>query len=355
MVIDTSNRQSVLANITSADETARQKYADAQAKMQEGMKALLGGDPSASTAKIRGYGDQMTGFAGEMRPLADDIRALGGEIGDIGRGINTTGSGLLELGNDVLNMNRDSSSPLVQALLGLYDAYSPGRLASLAGQDVANQYSVAQGQQNRQLSRQGVNPSSGRYVSLNQLANDAMATAKAAAMTRASIQGLDKQAAFLTDGIAGLGKLLVSQGVSTQAQGAATLGNAIGADQSAAGILSSVASIFGSAAGLEQTAANMDLGFAKDVMGQQNAMANLDKATADYYGSLFSELLNYDSQQMQGSKGGVIINPAPEKFDPWGEVTGHSETWWKNQATGRSGQARYDDAANRVAQVMANR
>ena len=356
MAIDTSNRQSVLTNITGADAQARQKYADAQDRMKAGMAALLGGDPSASTAKIRSYGDQTAVIAGEMRPLATDIRALGGEIGNIGRGINETGTGLLGLGNDILGMNRESASPIAQALLGLYDAYSPGRLASLAGQDVANQYGVARGQQERNLARRGVNPSSGRYVSLSQIANDAEATAKAAAMTRASMLGLDKQASFLTDGIAGLGKSLVSQGVSTQAQGASTLGNAIGADQSAAGVLSSMASIFGSAAGMERTAANMDLGFAKEVAAQDNAMANLDVTTARYYGSLFSELLSYDSQQMRGAQRSVVnVTPAPDNTDPWEEVTGHRETWWRNNATGRSGQQAYDNAADRVAQVLVAR
>lgn len=348
MAVDTSNRQSVLANITSADATARQKYADAQAKMQAGLKALLGGDPSASTAKIRDYGGKVAGVGDEMRPIASDMLALGGEIGNIGKEINTTGAGLTGLGNDILGMNRDSASPLVQALLGLYDAYSPGRLASLAGQDVANRFGVAKGQQDRQLARQGVNPTSGRYVSLNQVANDAMATAKAAAMTRASMMGLDKQAAFLTDGIAGLGKSLLGQGVSTQAQGAATMGNAVGANQSAAGVLSSVASIFGSAAGLEQAAANMDLGFAKDVMGQNNAMAQLDVATANYYGNLFSELLNYDSQQMRGGGGGgVSTNLSPDQI--WERVTGQSAFF--NRADLNRGKITQDDFNNMMSQV----
>lgn len=331
MAIDITNRQSVLSNITTADDTARQKYADAQAKMQDGMKALLGGDPSASTAKIRGYGDQVAGLGGEMRPLAADIRALGGEIGNIGREINTTGTGLTGLGNDILNMNRGSSSPLVKALLGIFDSYSPDRLASLAGQDVANSFDTAEGQQKRNLARSGVNPSSGRYSALGKQLITSLATAKAAAKTRASMLGIDKQSDFINSVISALGRQIVGQGVSTQAQGASILGNAIGADQTAAGMLAQMASLFSSAASLEGTAANMDLGFAKDVMGQENAMAQLDTATANYYGNIFSELLSYDDNQMRGiSDVGFTVS----KTTPWEHIGegngGHTDTFYNN-------------------------
>ena len=356
MAIKTTDRQSVLAGISEADSAARKLYSDAAEKMKTGLAALLGGNPSASTAKIRGYGDQVAGLGGKIDPLVADVKSLGGELAGIGRGMNDQGVSLLGLGNDILNMNRGSSSPLVKALLGIFDSYSPDRLASLAGQDVANSFDTAEGQQKRNLARSGVNPSSGRYSALGQQLITALATAKAAAKTRASMLGIDKQSDFINSVIGALGRQIVGQGVSTQAQGASILGNAIGADQTAAGMLAQMASLFSSAASLEGTAANMDLGFAKDVMGQENAMAQLDTATANYYGNLFSELLSYDENQMRGVQwGGVNVTPAPDKSDPWNEVTGHGETWWKNQATGRSGQARYDDAANRVAEVLANR
>ena len=311
MAIKTTDRQSVLAGISEADSAARKLYSDAAEKMKTGLAALLGGDPSASTAKIRGYGDQVAGLGGRIDPLVADVKSLGGELAGIGRGMNDQGVSLLGLGNDILGMNRDSSSQLVQELMKMYDSYLPDRLASMAGQDLTSEYEALIGRNDRDLSRMGVNPTSGRYDSIKNQLGTSMALAKAALKTRMSMEGLERRSEYL-DKIGLLGRQLVSQGTSTQAQGAAVLGNAIGADQTAAGMFAQMASLFSSAASLEGTAANMDLGFAKDVMGQENAMAGLDTATANYYSDLFQELLSYDASQMRGVVGGFTSSPAKE-------------------------------------------
>ena len=86
----------------------------------------------------------------------------------------------------------------------------PDRMRRIAGTDQSQSYQNAWGQQQRDLSRMGVDPTSGRYASLQAGWGRAMAAAVAGAKTKASFEGAAEKAQ-LSQGLAGLSGSLATQ------------------------------------------------------------------------------------------------------------------------------------------------
>jgi len=292
--------------INSSIDSARRGYQDAIASATSGLDAILGANPSGSASAIRSAGTKVAGVADQMVPLAGQASALAGKMSDAGSSVVKTGDAMTQFGNDLIGMNRDSSYEAVRALLGLYDSYDPNSLVSLGVQDVQSQFEAGSAQQARELSRTGVNASSGRYAAFARQRQIALDTAKAAAATRLRQQGLDRQANALKTLVIDSAKDYLSGGVSAQAQGASVIANAIGAVKDAASILAQAGGLYGSVAALEEKASGIETDYAKTVAGQYNTISAVQKASAASDASYASTLLGYDASMMRGSSGGGV-------------------------------------------------
>lgn len=103
--------------------------------------------------------------------------------------------------------------PLEQKLVAAAQEYNTdAKREQLAGQakaDVESQYAIARDQQVRELARYGINPSSGRFASLNQQLNLSQAAQSAGAMNRSRIDAENLGIARMMDA-AGMGRGLAS-------------------------------------------------------------------------------------------------------------------------------------------------
>lgn len=110
--------------------------------------------------------------------------------------------------NDAFNHNSEANQELV---------------AGKAAADVAQKFAAAKGEASRELSRMGVNPSSGRFASMFNQAGIASAAAQAQAMAKAR-SDLEKEANDRQKTAIGFGANLANQATSA-AQNSALIGN----------------------------------------------------------------------------------------------------------------------------------
>lgn len=97
--------------------------------------------------------------------------------------------------NDAYNMFNVSGA--YNDYLSSIDQFNPESLRSRAAADVQQGYGNAWGQYERDLSRQGIDPTSGRYGSTKAMWERAMAAALAGAKSKASFDGLSQRTSLL--------------------------------------------------------------------------------------------------------------------------------------------------------------
>jgi len=253
--------------------TAQQKYNQAVSASQTGLSVLEDADPSASTAKIRSYGNEVAGVAGQLPGYATQISDLSKDLSASGQQLTDSGNSMMNVGNDLIGMNRNSNVAAVREALSIYDKYNPEDLVSFAAQDAYNSFNTGKESLNRDLTRSGINVGSGRYAALKQQYDIALNTAVAAAKTRARMSGLDAQTSAYQNLIANNALSFTNQAKDLLLAGSNVASNAIGGYAQAASIMKDSASLFGSAASLEETATNIDLGYAGKEVAQYNAIA----------------------------------------------------------------------------------
>lgn len=251
-----------LAELNTGIGSSRAQAAAGVASGQSGVQAILAGKPAID----RAVGD-MRSAANAMLPIADTMRGEGDALFDSGTKVTEQALATLGTGLGFINMDA-SASPLVAEALKLYGEFDPDKYVAAAAQDVQSQGDNARAQGMRNLSRMGVNPTSGASQALNQLYDRSLAVARAAAMTRARERGLTDQATQFQNLVTNnannflkTGGELASIGTSARAQG-------VNAQQGAANVLGNAGSLFGDAG-------KIGLDYDKTLMGAYNALAGL--------------------------------------------------------------------------------
>ena len=267
-------------NMISQAEAANRGYGDAG-------DAARGMDPY-----IRGVGEAATA----MLPYADTLGGYGDKMWESGTKVTEQALATLGTGLGFINMDA-SASPLVAQALETFGQIDPNRYVASAAQDVQKSMDNAQGQMQRNLARQGVNPSSGaEQAQLQKLFQQGLAVAKAAAMERARERGINDKANALQNLIANNANTFLQTGGQLASIGASGQGAAVNAQNAAAGVLQNAGSLQGKAGDLQGAlagvlgnvaagrnavantfgnASNLVTGFNKDAQGAYNALAGI--------------------------------------------------------------------------------
>lgn len=280
---------SPLAELTGAINSSRAKAREAVGSAQSGVGAILGQKPLVD----RTIGD-MRGAADSMVPIADDLLGKSDAMWESGTKVTQQALDTLATGMGFINMD-ESASPLVAEALRLYGQVDPDRLAATAAQDVQAQADNARAQGVRNLSRMGVNPTSGAAQALNQLYDRSLAVARAAAMQRAKEQGRAEQRSALQDLVTGNAQKFLQTGGQLASIGASGQQAAVGAQKGAADVLGNAAGIYGGAA-------NLGLNFGNALRGAYDALAGVQMNEAGNTNATESLRVN----ALRGGRGGGV-------------------------------------------------
>ena len=142
-------------------------------------------------AIVGNYGGDGSGYQSQANQAMAGLGANAGAIGNYGNGLLGSANNFNSVYNNIASYG--SAIPI-------------STYVGQAAQDTQGQYGNALGQMQRNLSRMGVNPNSGRFTALQQNWAQALAAAKSGAMTRARSTGaLDNMNRMMTVGQFGLG------------------------------------------------------------------------------------------------------------------------------------------------------
>lgn len=280
---------SPLAELNGAINSSRAKAREAVGSAQSGVGAILGQKPLID----RTIGD-MRGMADSMRPIADDMLGKSDAMWESGTKVTQQALDTLATGMGFINMD-ESASPLVAEALRLYGQVDPDRLAATAAQDVQAQADNARAQGVRNLSRMGVNPTSGASQALNQLYDRSLAMARAAAMQRAKEQGRAEQRSALQDLVTGNAQRFLQTGGQLASIGSSGQQAAVGAQKGAADVL-------GNAAGIYGRAGDLGLNFGNSLRGAYDALAGVQMNEAGNTNATESLRVN----ALRGGRGGGV-------------------------------------------------
>ena len=280
---------SPLAELNGAINSSRAKAREAVGSAQSGVGAILGQKPLVD----RTIGD-MRGAADSMRPIADDMLGKSDAMWESGTKVTQQALDTLATGMGFINMD-ESASPLVAEAVRLYGQIDPDRLAGVAAQDVQSQFDNARGQGIRNLSRMGVNPTSGAALALEEQRNRALAVARAASMQRAKEQGRAEQRSAFQDLVTGNAQRFLQTGGQLASIGASGQQAAVGAQKGAADVL-------GSAAGIYGKAGDLGLNFGNSLRGAYDALAGVQMNEAGNTNATESLRVN----ALRGGRGGGV-------------------------------------------------
>ena len=237
-----------------------------------------------SAANITNSIDNVNSTAQSLSGYADILRTLG---------LDTTGIGTAILNNDTTSGGLASEYLNAIGLAG--DAalkVTPDRYVSQAAADVQSSFDNAQGQAERNLSRQGVSASSGAYGALQKQFATSLATALAAAKTKARQTGLGEQITALNNRAA-LMKDALTTGAALQQQGASNIESAAGIVQKQADLFATAgnlsqaqANAFANIGGVEVSLGNLETTSSKAVQDAMNNVASMQSEMAKYYANL---------------------------------------------------------------------
>lgn len=319
---------------------------------QSGLNAILGigGQIRADSNAMRNQAGLVNAQAGALNNTAnaiianaDSLRPMADKLTGYGDDLWGRGEALWDQANDAfgqassLALMDPNATGLAGEYLRMYGYLSPDRYVSQAASDVQGAYANANAQAQRDLQRKGVSTGSGASEALRKQLTQSLATALAAAKTKARQTGIDQQSAYLntitdaTNKFYNMGKdsasqALATQGAAADAQlGAAGIVKDIGSQYSSAGSLQGQAgTLYTNAATIFGNAGSLDLNYARSVQSGYAGLTSAYTAAANYY-------LGAADRSLRGSGGGgVKITQAPE--DDWmnWKGTGHSQTWNAN-------------------------
>ena len=278
---------------------------DAVKTAQSGLNTVLsgGGVIQSAIGNMNNQASNVIGQANLVNRTADDTRSvydrltpLADTLKGYGDDLWTKGMSLTEQANDVFGQGGAlvRMDPNATGLAGEYIKYwnslSPDRYVSQAASDTQAAQQNAMDQAQRNLSRMGVSPTSGAYGALQKQYQQTLATALAAAKTKARQVGLDQQAAQL-DKMVGAANTLYNMGNQTQSQALAAQGAAADAQKGAGSIISAQGSGYAQVADLQAKAGAL-FGSAADIFG------NAGKLQDTYLNTLNTAYHNLSSAQL---------------------------------------------------------
>lgn len=238
---------------------------------QSGVDAILGGGANVradadsirrQAGLVNGQGSALNATAGQIKGIADGMRPIADKLGGYGDDLWGRGSALYDQANDVFGQGGalvqmdPSKGGLSAEYIKYWNSLSPDRYVSQATSDTQSSYQNAFAQQDRAMARQGVNASSGAAAALNKQKGVALATALAAAKTKARQVGLDQQAAQL-DKMVSAAKTMYDMGSETANQALAAQNAAGNMQNAAAGVQKDIANAYATAGGLQRDAGNL--------------------------------------------------------------------------------------------------
>lgn len=228
--------------------------------------------------------------AGGLDPFIGELGSMGTELWRSGAEQVTEARKTMGIGSGILNLNA-SSSPLAREFVNALNALSGDAQVSMAAADTQSSFDSAYQQMIRNIARSGGATGSGSSVAkLQKQYMQALATAKAAAKTRARTAGIkDRLPALglITDkanSILGTGNTMYQAGVTAQNAGATATKGAGDLQTAKAGLVAdagklqaSAGELFGTAGNLQTSAGNLMKG-AGDL---QTSAANTMSAAGD--------------------------------------------------------------------------
>lgn len=278
----------------------------AQSKMREQARLVNAqGDALNDTA------GQMKGLAGKMTPYADQLGGIGDTLLGEGSALWDKSKDIFGQGAALVLLDKDAAG-LAGEFVRQYGLLSPDRYVSQAASDVQGAWQNAAAQSARADARRGVSAGSGAAAALGRQREAALATALAAAKTKARQMGIDEQTKMLST-MTGAANTLYNMGNDTAQsalaaqkagadakKGAAdVLGTAAGVLGEAGGLQAKAGALFESAAGVFGSASNLGLNYANSLQGAYRDLANAQLGAANYY------LRNADLAMGRGGGGGV--------------------------------------------------
>lgn len=321
---------------------------------QSGLNAILGigGQIKADSSAMREQAGLVNTQAGAlnntanaiisnadaMRPLADKLGGYGDTLWGQGQALWDQSKDSFGQAGALVSMDPNATG-LAGEFLRMYGYLSPDRYVSQAASDVQGAYGNAWAQLGRQAARTGSSAGGGNRTALEKQYATSLATALAAAKTKARQTGIDQQSAYLgtmtnaANTFYNMGKDSASQAMAAQGaagdlqKGAAGILSDIGGQYGAAGSLQNQAGgLYANAAAIFGNAAGLDMNYAKLTQDGYNSLSSAYQAAADYY-------LRGAGLALQGSRGGgggarVSEAPQVEESTPsggWVDLTsGHA-------------------------------
>lgn len=280
-------------------KAAEEQYANSISTAQSGLNAILSGGSQiqqdlssarSSAASISNSIDEVNKSASEVKSAANAMSPYAASLSGYGDSLWQYAQSVLGTGNDVLNMGKGllnldpTSSGVAGEYVKLYNALSGDNQVSMAASDVQSSYQNAGDQARRNLTRRGVSSSSGAAQTLERQYAQSLATALAAAKTRARKSAISDQASMLGN-MTTTAKSIMGEGNTTLSTGANLASSATSAKKNAADVQGAIAEQLVNAGQLYASAGSLRV-------NQANAYTNVANANNSYLSTLNSAYSN---------------------------------------------------------------
>ena len=284
--------------------------------------------------KVNQTADLVKGTYDKLSPVAALLGDYGTTMWNEGRGLSDRANGLYGQGDALMSLDPNAGG-IVGEFVKYWQSLSPDRYVSQAESDTQASFQNAGAQMMRDMSRRGVNVSSGAYVNLKKQTGIALATALAAAKTKAREYGLDRQAAQLDKMMAAANQMYgvanqtegealsaMNAGASAQAQGAGITANQASGYAQVAQLQANAGQLFGSAASIMGNAGQLQISYGNSVQSAYANLASAQQAAANYYLSAVGQEVSAVNGG-GGGGGGMRVSSPP---DEWSKVSSGRDT-----------------------------
>lgn len=283
----------------------------------------------------------------QLGPLAALFGVKASDLWSEGQGLSQTAGTLFGQAGGLLGMDR-SAGGIAGEFLRMYDLLSPDRYVAQAASDTQGAFQNSLAQSERNLSRKGVSAGSGASLALQNQFSRLLATAVAAAKTKARQTGIDQQSAYLDKMLSAANTLygtanqteqnaLTAKNASLTAQ--SSQGSTIGAQAqgyvTVGGLQIDAGKLFGSAAETMGNAASVNTSYlnALNTAYGNLASANANAAATKRNAAALEATVNTGIPATGGWTVSKSGSSSGDDFMNW-KGTGHSETYMKNHQYG---------------------
>lgn len=249
------------ANASNSSVSAAQSGVNAVLNGSEQTKEAIAninaqaGKVNQQGAAVNATADQVKAQYDKLDPIAKVLQGYGDDLWNEGVSLSTEAKDVFGQGKALVSLD-PSAGGLSAEYIKYWNSLSPDRYVSQATSDVSSSYSNALSQSQRALARRGVSASSGAYGALQKQYSTALATALAAAKTKARQTGLDQQASQL-DKMVSAANTLYNMGNATEQNALTAKGQAVTAQGKGADVIATKGEGYAKAGDLQATAGNL--------------------------------------------------------------------------------------------------